>query len=88
MLITLDAGPDKLLRDKPNENYWALFEVVGFLLSARLTTAHEDRRDRSKTYIFEHEYYQIELLEILHQGNGDWFYNLSAVKMFPGISEV
>ena len=44
LLITLDAAPDKLLRDKPDENYWALFEVVGFLLSDRLTTAHEDRK--------------------------------------------
>ena len=48
MLITLDAAPDKLLRDKPDENYWALFEVVSVLLSDHLTRAREDRKEKRR----------------------------------------
>jgi hypothetical protein len=46
-LATTAREGDKSYRNKAVENSLALFELVGFLLSVRLTARNEDREDSS-----------------------------------------
>ena len=45
LLITSCASRDKCLEDEADENWLVLFELVGFLLSDRLTSAKAQRED-------------------------------------------